>query len=434
MKKKVLIIISQGIVCRNFLQTNFIPSVFANEDFEITIITSKILEKNFKDFNCVEIIKLPFLLLLISKALRQRFYSINPNKSLKIFSKEPLFKSYRSHLKFLLRFPFPQNNFIYQKLLMIFQKLCRKFLRKNESFMQLVKEQNLVLSTNPIDIIESMYVLEAKRCHIPTVSFVKSFDNLTTKGFLPFQPDHMFVWNYKMFFEAVSLYNLPASQVHVVGAPHFNLIRKSDTYTKKNLPLRLLYASVAEELNPSDVEIVRRLRESLDKDDKLLVRLHQNDRMARWESMSNQEGIEVFNPSMSLNSQERVATNNTLDSLQKQIEQCSVVINTASTMTLEALSLDRPVINVAFSLSSNTDISRYYSLEHYKYLEKSKNVYICYSFIELLKAVQLIREVGWVMDDDFNSLALGPRDTPAICKEVIEKIIASSFQESREKE
>lgn len=427
MKKKVLIIITQGIVCRNFLQSNFIPSVFDNENFEITIITSKILAKNFEDFHCIKITPLPFSILFISKVLRQRFYSINPNKSLKIFSKQPLFKSYRSYLRFLLRFPFPQSNFIYKKLLKIFEKLCQKFMRENIILTQLIKEQNLVLSTNPIDITESIYVYEANRRHIPTVSFVKSFDNLTTKGFIPFQPDHMFVWNHKMFFEAVSLYSMPASQVHIVGAPHFNFGRKSTTFSKRNLPFSLLYASVAKELNPSDVEIVRKLKKSVNKDDKLLVRLHQNDCAVRWKSLSNQEGIEVFNPSKSLNSHERVAANDTLASLQNQIGQSSVVINTASTMTLEALSLDTPVINVAFSLGPAADIKRYYSLEHYKYLEKSKNVYFCYSFQELLDAVQLVRKIGWVRDDDFNALALGPTDTHAICKEIIKKIVDASF-------
>ena len=423
MKKRILIIISQGIVCRNFLQTNFITSVFDSENFEVTIVTSKLLEKKFRDFNCVEITKLPFLIALLSKVLRQRFYSINPNKSLKIFEKQPLFKSNSSPLRFLLKFPFPRSNFIYQNLLKNFQNLCQKFIQQNLSLTNLIKNHDLVLSTNPIDVVESLYVLEAQRILTPTVSFVKSFDNLTTKGFIPFLPDHMFVWNHKMFFEAVSLYNFPASQVHVVGAPHFNFHRKSKTYRKKNSNLQLLYASVAEELNPSDVEIVRSLSNSLGQDTKLLVRLHQNDRMARWESISSQPGIEVFNPSHSSNSQERVVANNTLNSLHQQIEQSLIVINTASTMTLEALSLERPVINVAFSLDCDVDVSRYYSLEHYRYLEKSKNVYFCYSFQELLDAVKLVREVGWVKDDNFNSLALGPRDTPTIFNEVIQKII-----------
>lgn len=428
MKKKILIVISQGIVVRNLFQTEFIDYVFNPKDFCVTVVTSKNLESKIVNLNSIRLKKVPFYLSAFSKIMRQRFYAINPNKSLEIFESQPLFPSWRSRLRWALKLPFPKSKFIYYFLLLLLKKLCVSWAQVDRDFNKFISGHDLVILTNPIDFQESIYVVAAQMHNIPTVSFVKSFDNLTTKGFMPFLSEYIFVWNYKMFLEAISIFNFSPSRVTVVGAPHFNFSESPKIDARKQKNINILYASVAEALNPSDPEIVTQLRRNLTPNNKITVRLHQNDRMPRWGSLQNVENVEIFNPSHSENSQIRVSADNTLLSLHKQILNSSIVVNTASTMTLEALSFKKPVINVAFSFDPRVDVSRYYELDHYKYLERSKNVYFCYSLQEVLEAIEVISRVGWLTDDDFNSFVLGPKDTQAICRDQISKILNSNHK------
>lgn len=407
-KNKIIFIISEGIVCRNFLQTNFLNKI-DKDNFEIVILSNEILINKFKEYDSYKVQYPNFILKIIYKVLRQRFYSINQNKSYKIFRKDPLYKSFKSRARWILSFPLSKNIFIYNSLLSIFNYFLNKFNKKNSSFLSKIFDNgSLLISTNPVGILESSYIFYAKKNEIPSIGYIRSFDNITTKGFIPNIPDKICVWNYQMFFEAVNIYNIKASNVEIIGPLHFNF------YNQKFLTNRskcILYATVAEELNPDDVVIVKKLRRDLPLSYKIIVRLHQNDRIERWEKINHIEGIEIFNPSESQKAAERVSTNDALFSLHEQLKKCFLIINTASTTTLEALSFKRPSLNIAFSINKSSKIERFYELEHYKYLEKSKNVYFCKSYNDILINLKKIYKEGWIEDEYFNSIVLGPNNT-----------------------
>jgi hypothetical protein len=74
----------------------------------------------------------------------------------------------------------------------------------------------------PKDPVEADYVHAARRLGIPTICYVNSWDNLTSKGTVHVLPDAFIVWNEAMATEAREIHQIPANVVRVTGAPHLD--------------------------------------------------------------------------------------------------------------------------------------------------------------------------------------------------------------------
>lgn len=67
--------------------------------------------------------------------------------------------------------------------------------------------------------MEIEYVKAAQSLNIPTVVFIPSWDNLTTKGTFSLIPDVTLVWNHRLHQEAIEVHQLPGEKVVITGAP-----------------------------------------------------------------------------------------------------------------------------------------------------------------------------------------------------------------------
>jgi hypothetical protein len=83
---------------------------------------------------------------------------------------------------------------------------------------------DIVLVTPLVDWASPLvdYVRAAQALGIPTGLCVASWDNLTNKGHMRVIPDRVFVWNEAQKQEAISLHDVPASNVVVTGAQLFD--------------------------------------------------------------------------------------------------------------------------------------------------------------------------------------------------------------------
>ena len=66
------------------------------------------------------------------------------------------------------------------------------------------------------------YLKAAKAAGIPTVAAVLSWDNLTTKGIFPVEPDALLVWNEAQVREAEALHSVARERIVITGAPFFD--------------------------------------------------------------------------------------------------------------------------------------------------------------------------------------------------------------------
>jgi hypothetical protein len=76
----------------------------------------------------------------------------------------------------------------------------------------------------PKSPVEADYFRAAHSLGIPTIGYVNSWDNLTSKGTVHVVPDVYIVWNEPIAQEAVELHDLPARSIRVTGAPHVDRV------------------------------------------------------------------------------------------------------------------------------------------------------------------------------------------------------------------
>ena len=75
----------------------------------------------------------------------------------------------------------------------------------------------------PKDPVEADYLHAARTLGIPTIGYVNSWDNLTSKGTIHVVPDLYIVWNEPIALEAVEIHDVPRPTVRITGAPHLDM-------------------------------------------------------------------------------------------------------------------------------------------------------------------------------------------------------------------
>ncbi len=99
--------------------------------------------------------------------------------------------------------------------------------RPSESLTTLLKDLDpdvvLVSPTVwPKNPVETDYIYAACKLGIPTVGYLNSWDNLTSKGTVHVLPDVFIVWNEALAAEAEQIHLIPRTMIRVTGAPHLD--------------------------------------------------------------------------------------------------------------------------------------------------------------------------------------------------------------------
>lgn len=224
---------------------------------------------------------------------------------------------------------------------------------------------------------------------IPTVAAIMSWDNLSSKGFINPQPDLLLVWSDHMRHEAVDLQRLPAERIVETGAPHYDAFAHPDQYGSRrenfqNLGLdperRFIFYGVNHAGDfPDEIAVVERVAQWVEEDAlgipcQLWVRLHPQAvtgaykvSRERYDSLIS-ERVKVEFPPIYDSSMEVDLPKGDLDHLIGLLRDADVVINTASTISIDAAILDRPVVGVAYDPSGDLpykkSVRRYYDYTH----------------------------------------------------------------------
>ena len=268
----------------------------------------------------------------------------------------------------------------------------------------------LVVSTLPHSHEEAPPAVVARHLGIPVAAWINSWDNLTSKPAYFTGYDHYFVWSDQMRSELLRYYpEAVAGTVEVTGVPHFDWYRcPSMRMSREELcalhgfdPGRpiVLYGTATPHLAPSEHLVVQRLaRDLAGAGDlgfpQLLVRLHPGESGGRFRDWQPGSGVAFQRPGARgggslagycptpAENREFVST----------ILNADVVVNLASTLTLDAALCDRPAVNVAFDLSTESShqrqIDEYYThYDHYRTVVESGAVRLARSPEELLAQV-----------------------------------------------
>ena len=254
-------------------------------------------------------------------------------------------------------------------------------------------------------------IKEAKKRGISVLCLVESWDNLISKGPLSVIPDRMAVWNEGMKIEADELHNFSMSKVDVVGVPQFELYadakclveRKQFFSTLGMDPGRklVIYAASTEGLIPNEPDIVETVcriiqQGLLERPAQLIVRLHPiTSPQLRSEYQRRFSG----RPHLFLQSPGRLSslhdgwdpTWSDMSMLASTLFYAEVVVNVASTVTIDAAVLGRAILCIVFGVGGekhySTGFGGIFEHSHYRKLVETKGLELVYSEEELVDAL-----------------------------------------------
>lgn len=272
----------------------------------------------------------------------------------------------------------------------------------------------LVTSTSGFFETEMPLVWEAARRGVPHAVVDLGWDNLSSKYHTIRPADRVTVWNDQMREEAVRYHGFRRDRVIVTGAVQFDQYAdRGRVPSRREFLLRIGApdsAKVVTLATPGQAVyrysgfVVEHLARALQAGElgagvHVLVRVHPRDRVDAYARFQDLPSVTIEKPIARLNASPKVSpfddvapTTDDRRHLAATLAHSDVLVNLASTTTLEAFLFDTPVVNVGFDgdddLPLPLSVRRYYRYEHYQPVLRAGAVTIAGDPAELIHAVR----------------------------------------------
>lgn len=248
----------------------------------------------------------------------------------------------------------------------------------------------------------------ACRMGIPTAAFIFSWDNLTSRSriFVPF--DYYLMWNEGMRQQLLSQYpEIPPQNILVTGTPQFDFHFKPEyIMTREALctrmgidPLRpfVLYTTGLDTDFLDEHKFIEGVIEylkdpGLQPKPQLVVRTYIKGTSPQVEAIAKRNLPDVVFPPILWDKQWTMPLHEDLSIYSSLLHHCALGINAASTVTLELMALNKPVINIGMEppdskLPYYARFSRHVEYEHYLPVAASGGAMIARSMDDLRKMI-----------------------------------------------
>ena len=266
----------------------------------------------------------------------------------------------------------------------------------------------LVIAANPGLVFSEVPLLRsAKRRGVRSMAIDPSWDNFTNKLIPVRQVDRLVVWNDIMKAQAIALHGYTADAIRVAGAPQFDphfraRTPRADFFRRIGAdPSRKLIAltTTPRSLYSHHDHVLRGLVAAMNSDQlagaQVLVRLHPRDEFEAYREFTSLPHVIIEKP---FRDTVKVADGLAIDVMpehQKHLGDtlchADVVVNVASTISVEACIFDTPVVNINFDgpgeIPYVKSARRYYSFTHYVNITSRNAVRVAASPEELVAAV-----------------------------------------------
>ncbi len=280
-------------------------------------------------------------------------------------------------------------------------------LRPTRDFENLFRElqPNLVFNCSHIHGPHADLPLRvAQRMGIPTAAFIFSWDNLTSRSRILVPYDHYLMWNEGMKTQLLEQYpEIRPEHVHVTGTPQFDYHFKPEyCLPRPELCQRIgldpqrpfiLYTTGMDTDFPEEHKIVEALIGFLNEIDltpkpQLVVRTYIKGTTPEMKALGERGIPDVVFPPILWDRQWVMPLHEDLYIYTSLLRHCALGINVASTVSLELMALDKPVINLGFeppgsNLPHWTRFSRHVEYEHYRPVVESGGVMVARSLEDL---------------------------------------------------
>jgi len=202
--------------------------------------------------------------------------------------------------------------------------------------------------------VEVDYVRAARSLGIPTVGYVASWDNLTSKGTIHLVPDVLALWNESLAKEARQIHSISRKAIRLTGAPYLDLLfQLHQTLSQRDMCERMgcltdrpyiVYLCSSPTLIASEVGAVTALAETLAQQlgpeaPTIVVRPHPVN-PTPWEDYAH-SGVVVYPRSGDL-----AAGSPAWQDYYNQLSGSECVVGLNTTAFLEAVVADRPCLTI----------------------------------------------------------------------------------------
>lgn len=353
--KTILYSVSTGYFARNLLRTGVIERLLEHKDIRIVIVTLGYDDENFiKEFSFDE------------RIIIEKMYDIDRSYN---FMDKLIWKMWiLGH-----RYKYFQNLYILLLRMQIKKRYYDKFHNYYGRIFDRYNPELVVSATPGINSRGDMPILaEAQRRRIRTLAIIHSWDNIARrKGPMWFRPDMLGVWNEFQKNDAITVNFYKEKDIKLVGPVHYDIYWQEDTFMSRDIffekmgldPNKKLITMIATVPGlVSNSYIVDILLDALKRNKfvfpvQLICRPtpsvdYVNDTKMNdleFGKFYNEPGIIIdrqiqYSPTLGWN-----PDRNQLFHFANLVKYSDVQVNIASTATIEAAILDRPVVNVAFS-------------------------------------------------------------------------------------
>ena len=234
----------------------------------------------------------------------------------------------------------------------------------------------LVVSGDPLRPGDANLIASARKHAVPSLGSVRSWDNI--QKHLRTRPDTLTVWNAINASEAVEIDRFRSEQVTQVGAPQLDAYFRPphEQLSKSDLGLdpakkTLLLATSSFTYDSDQTYLVDMLIEAIRSGAiriplQIVLRLHPDDRVGRYLKYRNAREVILDIPERYLSTLGWTMTTSDLQRMAALVRHADLMVNFATTVTLEAAITDTPTLLVAFSPIDPEEMRRYVVGLHFK--------------------------------------------------------------------
>jgi hypothetical protein len=271
-------------------------------------------------------------------------------------------------------------------------------------------DPTLVICANPGLVFSEVPLMRtARRRRVPCMVLDASWDNFTNKLLPVRQADRLVVWNDLMKQQAITLHGYTPDAVRVTGAPQFDVHFKPQARSTREEFFRKIGADASRKLivvttTPRALyrhhdHVLRVLAAAIEGGPlagaQVLVRLHPRDEVGAYQEFARTPHIIIEKP---FRDTVTVADGLAVDVMPEHqrhlgdtLCHADVVVNVASTITIEACIFDTPVVNICFDGEAEEPFERsarrYYRFTHYVNITNRQAVRVAQSPAEMVDAV-----------------------------------------------
>lgn len=425
--KKLGLVITDGVGFRNFILSDFLEH--AKQEFDDVVILSCLPKEIYKTHTNCRVIELDvfeerFKTWFFRKAKEIAHLKLHQKGNLGI---QDNLKTNTSKLKTSRGYA---TRCIY-KVTALFhsEKTIQRFQRmQNATFAShdITKAYNTILEKEQFSMLCFTHqrppyiaplVYAAQQMKLKTSAFIFSWDNLASKGRMASNFDFYLVWSHVMKTDLLQFYRaIEGDNVKVVGTPQF-VPYVMDTYKisketfidkfKLKASLKTICFSCGDISTSKNDElyietIARAIHEKLIEPVNIIVRTSPAEDPIRFKELVERFPFIRWNfpkwEQVRANHQEawsqRIPNLEDVKDLRALLEYSDLNINMLSTMSLDFMLFDKPVINPVFGNTSNNlyDDQRFLGYAHIKHLVDSKASKVVKTKSELISAIKTYLE------------------------------------------